>query len=320
MKLNPFAGRKSARPMRWSVVTAAPKGEPGLRWGDTWFAADLVAALQRQGQVAAVVHRSAIAAARERDDVVLVLRGLRRVEPRRDARGGRGPTWLLWVISHPELIEAGELADYDAVFAASNSWGDRALITPLLQATNPQRFNPRVAAPDTGAQLLFVGSTRGSFRPIVKDAFAIGAELAVYGVGWEEYLAPEQICADFLPNSDLPRAYAGAGVVLNDHWPQMAAAGFLSNRLFDAVATGARVISDPASGLEDVFGAAVRTYEGTDELRALLTGDRDLVFGDRAARLAAADQVARLHSFDARARVLIDRARSLRVAAGSSHD
>lgn len=320
MKLNPFAGRKSARPMRWSVVTAAPKGEPGLRWGDTWFAADLVAALQRQGQVAAVVHRSAIAADRGRDDVVLVLRGLRRVEPRRDARGGRGPTWLLWVISHPELIEAGELAEYDAVFAASQSWGDREFVTPLLQATNPLRFNPQAAAADTGDDALFVGSTRGSFRPIVKDAISVDANIAIYGVGWDAYLEPQQIRAEFLPNIELPAAYASAGVVLNDHWPQMAAAGFLSNRLFDAVATGARVISDPATGLEDVFGAAVRTYEGTDELRALLTGDRDLVVGDRAARLRAADQVARLHSFDARARVLIDRARSLRVAAGSSHD
>lgn len=320
MKLNPFAGRKSARPMRWSVVTAAPKGEPGLRWGDTWFAADLVAALQRQGQVAAVVHRSAIAADRGRDDVVLVLRGLRRVEPRRDARGGRGPTWLLWVISHPELIEAGELAEYDAVFAASQSWGDREFVTPLLQATNPLRFNPQAAAADTGDDVLFVGSTRGSFRPIVKDAISVDANIAIYGVGWDAYLESQQIRAEFLPNIELPAAYASAGVVLNDHWPQMAAAGFLSNRLFDAVATGARVISDPATGLEDVFGAAVRTYEGTDELRALLTGDRDLVVGDRAARLRAADQVARLHSFDARARVLIDRARSLRVAAGSSHD
>ena len=33
-------------------------------------------------------------------------------------------------------------------------------------------------------------------------------------------------------------------MVLNDHWEDMRAEGFLSNRLFDAVASGARVVTD----------------------------------------------------------------------------
>lgn len=315
MKIGALFGKSASNPLRWSVVTPSPKGEAGLTWGDTWFAADLVEALRRQGQDAAVVHRGgAESEARDRDDVVLVLRGLRRVRPRRTAAGGRATTWMMWVISHPELIEPDELAEYDSVFAASQSWGDPAVVTPLLQATNPKRFSPEAGVPDTGDNLLFVGSTRGTFRPIVKDAFAVGGGVAVYGVGWETFLAPNQIRADHLPNADLPAAYAAAGVVLNDHWPQMAADGFLSNRLFDAVATGARVVSDPARGLESVFGTSVRTYEGTEELRSLLTGERDGVFGDREMRLAAAAQVAQLHSFDERAKVLIERAQVVRAA------
>ncbi|MCX6424668.1 MAG: hypothetical protein NTV96_09070, partial [Actinobacteria bacterium] len=80
------------------------------------------------------------------------------------------------------------------------------------------------------------------------------------------------------------------------------------------VATGARVISDPARGLESVFGTSVRTYEGTEELRSLLMGERDGVFGDHEERLAAAAQVAQLHSFDERAKVLIERAQVVRAA------
>ncbi|MSO27745.1 MAG: hypothetical protein EXQ60_06755 [Candidatus Nanopelagicales bacterium] len=316
MKFKSMFGRKAAEPLRWSVVTPSPKGEAGLLWGDTWFATDLIEALQRQGQIAAVVHRGgAEAPARERDDVVLVLRGLRRVRPVRAASADSSTTWMMWIISHPELIEPDELAEYDAVFAASETWGDPAIITPLLQATNPQRFSPQAGVPDSGDEVLFVGSTRGSFRPIVKDAFEIDANITIYGVGWETFLAPDQIRADFLPNIDLPAAYASAGVVLNDHWPQMAADGFLSNRLFDAVATGARVISDPAQGLERVFGNSVRTYEGSEQLRELLAGERDEVFGNRATRLAAAAQVAHLHSFDERARVLIEHAEALRAPA-----
>jgi spore maturation protein CgeB len=100
-------------------------------------------------------------------------------------------------------------------------------------------------------------------------------------------------------------AYRAAGVVLNDHWPDMAREGFLSNRLFDAVAAGARVVSDDAEGLTEVFGAAVRVVSGPDQLAGVLAGPRDEIVGDDGARRAAADRVHAEHSFDARARALL---------------
>jgi hypothetical protein len=299
--------------MTWSVVVAAPKGEAGEQWGDTWFARDLVDALERAGERARVVFRGgAESEARESDDVVVVLRGLRRVVPRRgDA------TWLLWVISHPELVEADEPAQYDGVFAASAHWS-RAQefgvpVTPLLQATNPRRFRPEAAPADSGERVLFVGSTRGEFRPAVRDALAGGVDVSVYGVGWESFLAPERIRGTFIANTELPAAYAAAGVVLNDHWADMAREGFLSNRLFDATATATRVLTDRAEGLADVFGDTVRTYADGDDLVAQLSGDLDRTFPSRADRLVLADRVAAQHSFDARAGALIARARELRA-------
>lgn len=298
------------RGLRWSVVTAAPAGEAGEQWGDTWFARDLVRALRSQGQQAKVVARGgAESQARDDDDVVLVLRGLRKVTPR------PGPaTWMLWVISHPELVDADEAAAYDLVFAASNHWtraGEMRAI-PLLQATNPERFSPAAGPPDSGEPILFVGSTRGEYRPIVRDAIACGAELAIYGVGWDAYLPTDRIRGDFLPNAQLPAAYASAGIVLNDHWPDMAAEGFLSNRLFDAAATGTRIVSDPAAGLGEVFGDVVRTYASAEELRSILCGAPASEFADRSARVQLAVTIAREHSFDARARELIERAEHAR--------
>jgi spore maturation protein CgeB len=155
--------------------------------------------------------------------------------------------------------------------------------------------------------VLFVGSTRGEFRPVVRDALAAGIELSVYGVGWEAFLPPEQIQGEFISNVELPAAYAAAGVVLNDHWRDMAEQGFLSNRLFDATATGARVVSDEAAGLHDVFGETVRTYTDRQSLADLLSGPRDDAFPSRAERLDLAARIARDHSFDARAAVLIER-------------
>jgi O-antigen biosynthesis protein len=291
---------------RWTIVTAAPNTEGALHWGDTWFAHDLADALGRADIDARVVTRGGAANPdRDRDDVVIVLRGLKRITPRRPRRGGA--RWILWVISHPELVEPDEMADYDAVFAASTTWGNEN-VRPLLQATNTRRFTPEAASPDSGAGVLFVGSTRGEFRPAVHASLAAGVELTVYGVGWEAFLPPERIAGEFLANDLLPAAYASAGIVLNDHWREMADLGFLSNRLFDATATGTRVISDAANGLTDVFGSTVLTFRDAAELMELLGRPRDTGFPSREERLELAARVARDHSFDARAGVLIEAA------------
>lgn len=303
-------GRRRA--MTWSVVVSAPRPPAGDQWGDTIFARDLVAALERAGQRAKVVYRpGAQSPGRESDDVVVVLRGLQRVVPRR--RRNRRPLWMLWVISHPELVEADEPAQYDAVYAASAQWsrsGEFGVpVTPLLQATAPERFHPGAAPPGSGADVLFVGSTRGEYRPSVRACVEAGIDIEVHGVGWSEYLPPERIAGSFVDPSDLPGAYASARVVLNDHWPDMAREGFLSNRLFDAAATGARVLSDQATGLDEVFGGVVRTYASPEDLvRQVRAGEGP----DQEARLALASRIAREHSFDARAAVLIERARALR--------
>jgi len=136
--------------------------------------------------------------------------------------------------------------------------------------------------------------------------------VSVYGVGWHDFLPADRISGEFLANDELPAAYASAGAVLNDHWPDMAAEGFLSNRLFDAAACASRIVTDEATGLTDVFGDGPRTYRDVDDLRRLLGADLDAEFPGRDERLRLASRIAEHHSFDARAAVLIDRARELR--------
>lgn len=298
---------RRTRPIRWAVVVASPSGDAGEQWGDTWFGRDLVDSLNRQGQQARLVYRGgAESQARDNDDVVLVLRGLTRVTPRRADNA-----WLLWVISHPELVDDAEIAEYDLAFAASPTWKQGSVV-PLLQATNQERFRPGAGVADSGERYLFVGSTRSEFRPIVRDAIAAGVPLGVYGVGWSEFIPAEFIRGEFLPNAEVPSAYASAGIVLNDHWAQMAADGFLSNRLFDAVASGARVVSDEAAGLHEVFGDAVVTYSTPQQLSEILHAPIDERFPGGLERIANAARVAGEHSFDSRAAVLIAAATALR--------
>lgn len=299
----PGAGLPS---LRWAVKIAAGGGLSGDRWGDTYFAADLVRGLQAWGQEAFVDRRGAHQrpGVDHLDDVTVTLRG------RWPAVTQPGATNVLWVISHPDEVPLDELTQgFDLVYAAGRTWAAEASaatssrIRTLLQATDASRFTPDGDVME-GLGTLFVGRTRKVMRDIVRDALAVGADLTIFGDGWEQFIDPSHVAADHLPGDRVPAAYRGARIVLNDHWADMARLGFYSNRLFDAVASGARVISDPVDGIEDVLGTSVRTYRTLAELGELLDPASPLWPED--AELAAnAAQVAARHTFLARAEVLL---------------
>ena len=111
--------------------------------------------------------------------------------------------------------------------------------------------------PAPASAVLFVGNSRRQLRPVVRDALTAGLPLAVYGDLWSGLVPDEMVHGRSIPNDQLAAAYRSAGVVLNDHHDAMRADGFVSNRLFDAVASGARVVTDPildAAGLAELFG------------------------------------------------------------------
>ena len=303
------------RPLRWAIKIAAHAGPRGDAWGDTFFAADLAEALRRLGQEVVVDRRDAYYRETSHlDDVTVTIRGLDTVVP------APGPINLLWVISHPDLVTPEEMSSYDAVFAASIPWArtmsglSRVGIDPLLQATDPTRFHP-VADGPAGHDVLFGGNYRAN-RPVVADAISAGIDLSMYGRGWRDAGLGAHVRGDYLPNDELGTAYAAAGVILCDHWIDMAREGFAANRLFDAVASGARVVSDRVEGLDDVFGPLVRPYQDVADLARIVGPDRETSFLPDDERHEQARQFGIAHSFDARARVLIDRVLDLQRARG----
>jgi hypothetical protein len=293
--------------LRWSIKTAAPAGTAGATWGDTHFARGIAAALTRIGQEVTVDAFDARARTTTYlDDVSLVLRGPHRIDP--PATGRR----LLWIISHPDEISAAELDGFDAIFAASTPWAKEASIRfgrpihPLLQCTDATRFQPSGQARTD--EIVFVGTARGIARPAVVGPIAAGIPVDVYGPDWRGYIPGSRIAGTGIPNDDLPRLYERATVVLNDHWPAMQAAGFISNRPYDVVAAGGRMLSDRVAGIDEYFGGAVRTYKDVDELVGMLRGDLNALFPSDERVLEVSARIRRDDSFDARARRLLDAA------------
>src|SRR6478672_1482504 len=301
--------------LRWAIKNPATPGEWGDWWGDTHFAGCLAGSLRALGQEVVIDRRDEFhRGSGHLDDVVLTLRGRSEYHP------SYGQVSIAWVISHPEMVSRGEATAYDRVLAASISWSERMSrlwgipVEPLLQATEPELFHPGRAEPDTGHDVLFVGGSRGELRPMVRDALEVGLPLAVYGKQWEDFIPPRFLAGQFVPNDQLGAMYAAAGVVLNDHWDDMRADGFVSNRLFDAAACGARVVTDDVAGLDGLFGASVQVVRDARELVALVrTDDLDRVFGSREERRAVAERVRREHSFLHRARRLLDVALEVRA-------
>lgn len=142
----------------------------------------------------------------------------------------------------------------------------------LPQATDGERFGDAHRVDDAAADLLFVGNTRNQRRLGVEWAIEVGLPLTVIGDGWMGRIPSEYVRSDFVPNHLVPGLYASAKVVLADHWPDMRDRGFVSNRIFDALAAGAVVVSDPVIGMEDLFGDVVQTYDSAAELSTVVNG------------------------------------------------
>lgn len=244
---------------------AAPNPEAAMRGGDYHLAAALADALERRGRPAAV---ETAADGAGRGEVRIVLRGRHAVPPR------PGGTDLLWIVSHPEQVADEELAGYDRVLVASEL-DARALaartavpIDVLLQFADC-RFAAAAGARRERHDLLFVGNWRGVYRRAVWDAHCIGRRPTLVGEGWR-YLAPAETIADHVSYAELPDLYRSARILLVDHWDDMRERGYVSNRVFDALASGAFVIADNVAGLSDLLPGGLETYASPADLEHLL--------------------------------------------------
>lgn len=291
---------------RIDLLIGAPDWEVAETWGDYHFARGFQRALQRRGHPTRVRLRNDWEGpGASRADVAIHLLGRGTPSMR------EGQLSVLWIISHPDLRADEDLAGYDAVFAASDALAARLRARsgrpaiPLHQATDPERFRPIDGGPHH--DLLFVANSRGVRRRIVDELTPTSLELAVYGLNWTpDLLDPTYLRGEHIANDQLAAYYSAAAIVLNDHWPDMIENGLFSNRLYDAAASGAFVISDAVPGIEAEFDGGIVTFTDGTELRELVV--RYLAAPADRARLAARARQAVLerHTFEHRAAAMLE--------------
>lgn len=257
----PFATVLRSTPLDIIIRTAAHYHER-FNWGDHYFAMGLAQAFERLGHKATVLYREI-----EPDhlpDVLIVLRGLSYYPP------VPGTVNVIWSISHPDETELQEWAGFDIAAVASRPFAtflQVALQKPvhtIYQATDRARFFPRPHI-QPGEHLLFVGNSREVFRPSIRNALETGHELVVYGSGWEGVIPTSSLRDRLIAGKRVGDEYAAAGAVLNDHWDSMRDFGYISNRLYDVIASGGIPVTDTFPDLERKFGDKVQTFSSSDD-------------------------------------------------------
>ncbi|RAP53963.1 MAG: hypothetical protein BZ137_04850, partial [Methanosphaera sp. rholeuAM130] len=263
--LTEYANKK-----RITIKIPAPSWDEVHKWGDFYLAEGLMREFIKKGiGVQLQVLPEWDGYTDSNSDIVLVLRGLSEYKPKLHHCN------MMWNISHPDLVSLEEYSKYDYVFIASKKWADeitKKLDIPvecMWQCTDTSRFYPDYNE-DYRHELLFVGNSRKVYRKILKDLLPTEHELAVYGSDWADLIDEKYIIDEFVSNKDLRKLYSSCGVLLNDHWKDMREKGFVSNRIFDALACGSCVISDDIDGLEELFSDAVHTYKNKEDLDELI--------------------------------------------------
>lgn len=295
-----FTGEET---LRFAIKIGVPRLEEREQWGDYHFAQGIKRALEKQGHFARIdILPHWDGGLQASDDVVLVLRGLSRYRPQPNVIN------LMWLISHPDEVSLAEMREYDHVFVASSLHAQRLgeqlgdAVSPLLQCTDPALFFREVDESLAIADVLFVGNSRGQRREVVQAALESGVDFGVFGSGWTGMLPSSRLHGEYIPNTELRRYYSTAKVVLNDHWPDMRASGFISNRIFDAAACGAVILSDAMAGMTELTGESVLQYDDPSQFAGCL----DRALSGRTAKAAKARQktsenIRRNHTFDSRA-------------------
>ncbi|WP_143057939.1 glycosyltransferase family protein [Cribrihabitans marinus] len=305
------ARRKTQKARSIAIKTAVKSRRQRRYWGDWHFALSFSEALERQGinshvQCLPEWEESSVEA-----DLDLFILGA----PSMPAPSGRPR--VLWLI-YPGKTEGDvarimrEAASSDLVLVASESFATKLRGLGLNAEVLHQAFDPNKMFPDPSRRregFHFVGSnySRGDrMRPIAEMAVEAGHYPNVYGPRWAATPLGEKLVADYVPNDELGDLYRGAEAILCDHLPSMRENGFISNRIFDALACGTPVICDDVDALLPEFRPFVYCCRTAKEFSDAVDAIRNEGEEKRRSRFEHAQDMVLKHSFVARAKAMTD--------------
>lgn len=200
-------------------------------------------------------------------DVKLILRGNSKYIPNKKHKCIN----LLWNLYDPETLTEEYCSLYDHIFVCSEYHQSKLKcknMSILMQCVNNKELTP---IKEIKNRLIFVGNNRRETRIGVKWAKENNMDLEIYGVGWKN--------SKVLNSKEVKEIYSG-NIILNDHLTTMREYGYVSNKCFEIVANGGRLLCDNVKGIKDVFKDYVTIYEDDNDLlkkHEMMVLDKDII-------------------------------------------
>lgn len=284
------------------ICGSMPNTDVIQNWGDYHYALALAKSLEQYGYHCVIKTRDEWYE-RSTSAYTIVLRGKYACYPKIEQKYS-----IMWNISHPDRVKVEEYNCFDLVYAASEKIEKKLKekikvpVKTLMQCTDPDVMTNVDENQEKKYELLFVGNSRLVFRKILQDLLPTDHELTVYGDGWDEFPVKEYVKDIYMPNENVGQAYHDAKILLNDHWDDMKENGIISNRIFDALAAGAFIISDDMPELHKYFKDCLVTYKDKGDLKEKI--EYYLTHDDERNKIVGKgrDIVLENHTFDCRAK------------------
>jgi hypothetical protein len=211
---------------------------------------------------------------------------------------------MVWLYSHPDRATTENLQQFDFIFCASSHFLPKLRAMGYLNVEFMPACTSKtpIKAPfeyDT----IFLGNARESRtdgRVVVGDMMRTGLDFKVWGNLWGSILPKKNYGGRYWDYERLEELYARSKITLNDHQPDMAREGFVSNKVFDILASGGFVISGKNKGLAPIFEDSVPEYESPEHLKEIV--EYYLNHTEERQRLMAKGlKIARTHTYRERA-------------------
>lgn len=302
-------------------------------WGDEVLAQGLAKALARSHPARVVSEDDIVTGVVDLSNDIVVY--FRERFPKRLGRHN-----ILWLQNARESFHANlsrddwqklclddQIAEFDAIGCASSHWasrvtelGGRGFYFPQFADVDVFRPSP----PDFGVRLdlVYVSNnikgeavSREFLYPLCDYAAREGVRFSIYGGGWqdaERFDLVRPFWKGPAPSHTVPMIYSSSKIVLNLHMSSHRSEGVITSRIYEALACGARVMSDSVMCSDEFFEGNCRIFEDRNEmmvsLQELLAEPADV---REAQAKAGREEVTRQHSANARAATLIEQVKIL---------
>ncbi len=214
------------------------------------------------------------------DDVNILISMLESYDPRKIRCSNKSLIKIAWPRNWFERWSYNPgLSKYDIIFASSETaskyinekTGLKTFSLPI--ATNTARFNDNLPINhEYLSDYCFTGSYWDDPRDIIEmlNPDIIPYKFKLYGKNWDQFTKFEKYYHGFINYSALPKIYSSTKIVIDDVNLGAKNFGSVNSRVYDALATGALVITNGKIGAEETFKDKLPVWKSKEDLKNLI--------------------------------------------------